>query len=137
MSEERQNPIVDIIGADKFSWLAESFSSNTTLSEVPQEILEPISRVKIAKRDFSSDPNAIIAIALLTFAYGIAGKMQEARHGSNDLMLIKVLAQSELDRRSGQRRLENPMWNRPVYELIAGEVGEKIRAERFMTNPVG
>lgn len=135
MAEEKQNPVIEMIGADKFSWLAESFSKETTLSDIPQDILETISRVDIAKRDFSSDPNAITAIALLTFAYGMAGKMQEARHGSNDLMLAKVLAKSELDRRAGKRRLENPMWGKPLWELIAGEVGERVRAERFMTNP--
>lgn len=135
MIQEPHDPIVEMIGADKFAWLTDSFSTDTRLSDMPLGILEVLSRLDAARRDFASDPNAVTGIALLTFAYGMAGKSQEARHGSNDLMLVKIMARNELERRTGKRRLENPMWNRPVVELITGEVGDRIRAEKFMTNP--
>jgi len=136
MTQEQQDPIVEMIGADRFAWLTNSFSRDTKLSDMPLDVLEVLSQLDAARRDLASDPNAITGIALLTFAYGMAGKRQEARHGSNDLMLVKIMARNELDRRSGKKRLENPMWSRPVVELITGEVGDRIRAEKLMTNPV-
>jgi len=135
MTEEPIHPVVDIIGAESFAWLSEHFSIKTTLLDVPVEILERVSHVDAVRRDFASNPDAITAIALVTFAYTLAGKRQEARYGSNDLLLVKVLARGEMARRSGERTLENPFWRAPLYELVTGEVGERIRGERFMTNP--
>jgi hypothetical protein len=36
---------------------------------------------------------------------------------------------------AGEAISENELWDAPVYDLITGEVGEKIRETRFMTNP--
>ena len=136
MNDTAANPIVDLVGEEFFSWLTRTFSRKTTLMDVPAGILERISRVDVTRRDYASDPNAVTAIALLTFAYGMAGKRQEARHGSNDLMLVKVLSRGELARRSGESTSNNLFLRAPLHELITGDVGERIRATRFMTNPV-
>jgi hypothetical protein len=136
MNDTANNPIVELIGEEFFAWLSGTFSRETTLRDVPAGILERICGVDVTRRNYASDPNAITAIALLTFAYGMAGKRQEARHGSNDLMLVKVLSQGELARRRGETTPRNPFWSMPLYELITGDVGERIRATRFMTNPV-
>lgn len=136
MNGKRRNPIVEIIGEENFAWLSGSFTTETSLDQVPEGILESVSRVDITRRDFRQDPRGITAIALVTFAYSLAGRVPEARHGSNDLMLVKVLAGKELARRRGEFNDLNPMWKRPLFELITGEVGERIRAARFMTNPV-
>jgi len=44
--------------------------------------------VDITIRDYSCDRNAVTAIALIIFAYQLAGKNQEPRYGSNDLLLL-------------------------------------------------
>jgi hypothetical protein len=49
---------------------------------------------------------------------------------------LKVLARSELSRRNGKRLSNNRLWNAPLYELITGEVGDRIRETKFMTNPI-
>ena len=77
-----------------------------------------------------------MSIALITFAYRMACKIQQAHYGSNDILLLKVLAKSERARRQGKRRADNKMWGAPLYELIAGEVGDRIRATKFITNPM-
>jgi hypothetical protein len=136
MSEKAPDPIVDLVGREIFSWLSGVFSRKTTLMDVPEEILERISRVEVTRRDYVSDPDSVTAIALLTFAYLMAGKRQEARHGSNDILLAKALSRGELARRSGKKTSENPFWKTPVYELITGEVGDRIRARHFITSPV-
>ena len=121
---------------DAFDWLSRRFSLETTLRDVPEEILDRVARVNVSRRDFAADPDAVTAIALLTFAYTLAGKTQEARHGTNDMRLVKVLARNELARRKGERAFRNPYWSAPLCELVTGEVGERIRSARFMTNPV-
>lgn len=136
MTHQETNPIVEMVGAEAFAWLSRRFSLETTLRDVPAEILERAARVNVARRDFASDPDAVTAIALLTFAYTLAGKTQEARHGANDMLLVKVLARNELARRRNERELRNPYWSAPLCELVTGEAGERIRAARFMTNPV-
>jgi hypothetical protein len=136
MNETETHPVVAMVGADAFDWLSRRFSPDTTLRDVPAEILERLARVNVTRRDYASDPDAVTAIALLTFAYTLAGKTQEARHGSNDMMLVKVLSRNELARRRGERDLRNPHWSAPLCELVTGEVGERIRSARFMTNPV-
>ena len=135
MTEEPTHPIVEIIGAECFAWLSGDFSRKTPLFDVPEEILKRVSRVDALQRDFSSDPDAITAIALVTFAYALAEKQQEARCGTHDLLLLKVLARGEMARRGGERRLQNPFWSAPLYQLITGEVGERIRGSRTMTPP--
>ena len=135
MTHAPTHPIVELIGAESFAWLSGSFSKATTLEDVPGEILDRVSRVNAVQRDFASNPAAVTAIALVTFAYSLAGKPQEARYGSNDLLLVKVLTRAEMARRNGERTLDNPFWRIPLHELITGEVGDRIRATRFMTNP--
>ncbi len=135
VKETADNPIVNLVGEEYFSWLSRTFSRKTTLMDVPTGILERISRLDITRRDYASDANAVTAIALLTFAYEMAGKRQETRHGSNDLMLVKTLSRGELARRSKETTLDNPFWKMPLYELITGQVGDRIRSTRFMTNP--
>ena len=78
-----------------------------------------------------------MSIALITFAYKMADKdkVQHPKYGSNDILLLKVLAKNEVSRRKGEKLSENKLWDAPLCELITGEVGEKIRASRFMTNP--
>lgn len=136
MNDAQSNPIVDLVGAEAFAWLSRRFSRDTTLQDVPEDILERVSRMDATRRDLASDPDAVTGIALLTFAYTLAGKTQEARHGTNDLMLVKVLCRNELSRRQGARTLTNPYWKAPLYDLITGPVGEGIRATPLMTNPV-
>ncbi|MFH1488221.1 MAG: hypothetical protein ABII06_04910, partial [Pseudomonadota bacterium] len=55
------------------------------------------------------------------------GQAQEARNGPRDILLLKVLAKNENARRSGKKPSENAMWNAPLFEIITGEVGERIR----------
>ena len=137
MTNDTANPIVELIGAENFSWLCNAFSRTTRLEDVPSAILEAVSRVDVTRRNLASDPNAVTAIALITFAYGLAEKPQKAQSGPNDLMLAKLLSRNELDRRGGRKRLDNPLWERPLYELITGRVGDRIRSVRLMTTPTG
>lgn len=65
-----------------------SFSPGTGLKDLPEEILDRASSVDITIRDYSRDRNAVTAIALIIFAYQLAGKNQEPRYGSNDLLLL-------------------------------------------------
>ena len=135
MNNESKNAIVEIIGGDCFEWLSREFHTETRLKDIPDEILALISSVDITIRDYAKDRNAIVSIALLTFAYKMADKVQHPKYGSNDILLLKVLAKNEVSRRKGEKLSENKLWDAPLWELITGEVGEKIRASRFMTNP--
>ncbi len=135
MNNESKNEIVEIIGANCFEWLSGEFDKKTRLKDIPDEILALTSSVDITIRDYARDRNAIVSIALITFAYKMADKVQHPKYGSNDICLLKVLAKSEVSRRGGKKLSENKLWDAPLYELITGEVGEKIRASRFMTNP--
>jgi hypothetical protein len=135
MGNESKNDIVEIIGANCFEWLSREFDKKTRLKDIPDEILALTSSVDITIRDYARDRNAIVSIALITFAYKLADKVQHAKYGSNDICLLKVLAKNEVSRRGGKTLSENKLWDAPLYELITGEVGEKIRASRFMTNP--
>ena len=136
MKHESVNPIVEMIGRENFEWLSEEFNKETRLSDIPDAILGRIRSMDITIRDYSRDLNAITAIALITFAYKMADKVQLPMYGSNDLLLLKVLASNEVKRREGERLPENKLWDAPVYELITGEVGERIRTTKFMTNPM-
>jgi hypothetical protein len=128
--------IVTMIGKENLQWLATEFCRETTLNDLPEEILDRAGSVDITLRDYSRDRNAVTAIALITFAYQLGGKRQEPRYGSNDLLLLKVLAVREKRRRAGSEPCDDPAWRLPLFELITGEVGEAIRATKFITNPL-
>jgi len=119
--------IVQIIGKPIFRWLVDQFDQNTTLKDLPEEILNRIVSLHLPIADYETDTNALTCIALITFAYKLAGRVQEPRNAEKDMLLAKVLAKNELARRTGKRVLANPQWSYPVYELIAGEIGDKIR----------
>lgn len=135
MNREAGIGIVEIIGMENFEWLSKGFTPETRLRDVPEEILNRLSLVDIAIRDYSADRNAIIAIALITFAYKMGGKIQSPQYGTNDILLLKVLAKNEILRREGNLSVQEP-WELPLFELITGEVGERIRATKLITNPV-
>jgi hypothetical protein len=47
----------------------------------------------VTLRDYSKDPNGLTAIALITFAYRMAGKSQVPHLGGKDILTVKVLAE--------------------------------------------
>jgi len=128
--------VVTMIGKENLQWLATEFCRETRLKDLPQQILDRVSSVNVTLRDYSRDPNAVTAIALITFAYQLGGKRQEPRYGSNDLLLLKVLAINEKKRRGENKTYDHPGWELPLFELITGKVGEAIRAAKFITNPM-
>jgi hypothetical protein len=131
-----QDTIVEIIGEDNFQWLTERFNWETTLEDLPREILERVASVDITIRNFLRDRNAVTAIALITFAYKMAGKAQRAQFGAKDITLLKVLAGNEKARRGGAEYSRHPMWGAPLFELITGEVGERIRSMGMLNSPL-
>ncbi|MGE5840495.1 MAG: hypothetical protein ACM34H_11205 [Deltaproteobacteria bacterium] len=128
--------IVAMIGKENLRWLAAEFGRETRLRDVPEEVLDRASAVDITLRDYGRDRNAVTAIALITFAYQIGQRRQEPRYGSNDLLLLKVLAKKEKRRRAENVPYDHPGLDRPLFELVTGEVGEAIRAAKFITNPL-
>jgi hypothetical protein len=137
MNEQRDTvDVIAMIGKENLQWLATEFCRETRLKDLPEDILDLASSVDITLRDYSRDRNAVTAIALITFAYQLGGKRQEPRYGSNDLLLLKVLADKEMRRRAENKPYDHPGWELPLFELITGEVGEAIRATKFITNPV-
>jgi hypothetical protein len=128
--------IVTMIGNEILQWLVAEFCRETRLKDLPKDIVERASFVDITLRDYSRDRNAVTAIALITFAYQLGGKRQEPRYGSNDLLLLKILAQKEKRRRAENIPYDHPGWELPLFELFTGEVGEAIRATKFITSPV-
>ena len=135
MNKKSDNPIVEIIGRDLFMWLSAEFTRDTRLADLPDEILDRIGDVNVTIRDYIRDKNAITAIALITFAYNMAEKEQQAMYGSNDILLVKALVKNEKARRLGKPVSESELWNAPLYDIITGAVGDKIRSTAFMTNP--
>jgi hypothetical protein len=135
MNQKKSHGIVDIIGQDIFRWLTDEFSEETRLKDVPEPILDRVCSVDITIRDYAGDRNAITSIALITFAYKMADKIQNPKYGSNDMLLLKVLAKNERLRREGNPMSPHRLWDAPLYALITEEVGERIRATKFMTNP--
>jgi hypothetical protein len=125
-----------MIGRENLQWLATEFRPDTRLKDLPEGILDRAISVDITLRDYSRDQNAVTAIALITFAYQLGGKRQEPRYGSNDLLLLKVLASREKRRRAENKPYDHPGLDLPLFELITGEVGEAIRATKFITNPL-
>ena len=134
MNQDLANQIHDIIGKENFEWLAKDFDTKTRLQDIPHEILERISVVDITAKDFSKDRNAITAIALITFAYGMADKVQHPKYASHDILLVKVLAKKERERRDGLGQSDHDAWHLPLFELITGEVGESIRGTKIITS---
>jgi len=128
--------VVTLVGKEALQWLATEFCRETRLKDLPEEILDRASSVDITLRDYSRDRNAVTAIALITFAYQLGGKRQEPRYGSNDLLLLKVLANKEKRRRAENKPYDHPGWSLPLFELFTGEVGEAIRATKLITNPI-
>ncbi|MBP1741347.1 MAG: hypothetical protein H6Q48_3640 [Deltaproteobacteria bacterium] len=128
--------IVAMIGKENLGWLAVEFCRETRLRDLPEVILDRASSVDITIRDYSRDRNAVTAIALITFAYQLGGKSQTPRYGSNDLLLLKVLAKTEKRRRTESKPYDRQALNLPLFELITGEVGEAIRTTKFITNPI-
>ncbi len=66
----------------------------------------------------------------------MAGKVQNACFGPKDMLLIKALALKEEARRSGEVILKNHLWERAVFDLVTGEVGERIREIRTINCPL-
>jgi hypothetical protein len=128
--------VVTMIGKENLQWLATEFSRETRLKDLPEEILDRACAVDITLRDYSRDRKAVTAIALITFAYQLGGKRQEPRYGSNDLLLLKVLAGREKRKRTENQPYDHPGMTLPLFELVTGEVGEAIRATKFITNPL-
>jgi len=126
--------IVEFIGKDTFKWLSTEFNKTTTLKDFPDEILDRIASVDITITDYASDKNSITSIAVITFAYGIAGKIQNAHFGANDILLVKILSKNEKVRRAGDNCSQHRMLDTPFFELITGPAGERIRAMRTMNS---
>jgi hypothetical protein len=127
--------IVEAIGPDILNWLSNEFRDDTPLMDIPDEIIRRIVSVDITTRDYMSNPDAITAIAVITFAYKLSGKRQVASHGGKDILLLKVLAKGEQARREGIEPEANPLWNSPLAELITGQVGDRIRNMKCMVSP--
>ncbi|MEA2039077.1 MAG: hypothetical protein U9N82_04500 [Thermodesulfobacteriota bacterium] len=126
--------ILEVVGREILQWLSGEFSKYTMLKEIPDEILNRMASVDIKIRDYSSDRNSITSIALLTFAYRMANKVQEARFGPNDILLLKVLAKTEKLRRQGKGHPQYELWDLPLCELITGEVGDRIRDVKMINS---
>ncbi len=104
--------------------------------DVPDEVLDRIGSVDITVRDYASNRDAITSIAVITFAYKLANNTQKAQFGAKDILLLKVLAKNEKLRREGKGHSHNRIWDAPLFELITGEVGERLRAMRTMNSPI-
>jgi len=128
-------PIIDAIGEEPFRWLSRTFDRKTTLRDVPEAILERVAAVDITVRDYGSDLNSITAIALITFAYQMAGRSPSPRSGPKDILLAKVLAGYELSRRRGGAGSRNPLWEAPLFDIIMGAAGEWVRAMGTINSP--
>ena len=131
-----KDPVVEMIGPNNFEWITRIFNRETTLRDIPDDIIERVASVDITLRNFARDRNAVTSIALLTFAYQMAGKAQLAKDGSKDILLVKVLAKNEKLRREGVKRSNNSMWKTPIFELITGKVGDKIREMKSLNGPL-
>ncbi|WP_028320121.1 hypothetical protein [Desulfatiglans anilini] len=130
-----ENPIVSLIGKESFRWLSGSFNQATLLAEVPYEILTAVAAIDVSTRDFGADRNAVTAIALVTFAYRLAGRRQQAHLGPRDLLLVKVLAKEELKRRDGRSAFLRVPEALPLFEIVTGEVGDRIRSMATINSP--
>ena len=127
--------IVEVIGKDVFQWLSMEFSNTTTLKDFPNEILDRIASVDITIRNYAGDKNAVTSIAVITFAYKMADKIQIASFGAKDILLLKVLAKNERLRRTRNNFIQHKILDVPFFELITGPVGERIRVMRTINSP--
>jgi len=128
--------IVAMVGKENLQWLATEFCRETRLRDLPEEILDRVSSVDIAIRDYRGNRNAVTAIALITFAYQLGAKRQESHYGSHNLLLLKVLAKNESRRRTDNKPYDHEALDLPLFELITGEVGSAIRAATLITKPI-
>jgi len=131
-----KNGIVEAIGRNSFEWLSREFDKRTTLKDIPDEILDRIAAVDMAIRDYISDKNAVTSIAVITFAYKMADRVQQARFGAKDILLLKVLARKEKSRREGKGGFNHAQLDLPLFELITGELGDRIRNMRTINSPI-
>ena len=131
-----KNGIVEAIGRDSFEWLSREFDKKTTLKDIPDEILDRIAAVDMTIRDYICDKNAVTSIAVITFAYKMADKVQQARFGAKDILLLKVLARKERSIRERKGGFNHTQWDLPLFELITGEVGDRIRNMRTINSPI-
>jgi hypothetical protein len=132
----QKNEIVETIGKDTFEWLQKKFDKKITLKDLPDEILDRIAEVDMAIRDYISDKNAVTSIAVITFAYKMADMVQQPRFGPKDILLLKILAKREKTRREGKTSLYNAQLDLPLFELITGELGDRIRSMRTFNSPI-
>lgn len=132
----QNHDIVEAIGKDSFAWLQKKFDKTTTLKDLPDGILYRIAAVDMSVRDYASDKNTVIAIALITFAYNLAGMVQQPRFGPKDILLLKMLAKREKTRREGQTGFDHAQLEHPLFELITGEIGGRIRSMRTINSPI-
>jgi len=131
-----EDPIIRLIGKESFQWLSQKFDRKSTLKDIPYETLARIESVDITTRNYAGDPNSVTCIALITFAYKMAGKDQKAPFGVKDILLLKVLAKEEKLRRKDKNPPRDMLWEAPLFEIITGEVGDRIRATRTMNSPI-
>ena len=127
--------VLEAVGESSFRWLSGEFNEQTTMRDIPDEILDALACTNMATRDYAADRNAIIAIAMITFAYRMAGKVQLASQGPKDILLLKVLAKEERARRRGTGGFKKAPREIPVFEIVTGEVGDSIRAMRTLNSP--
>lgn len=131
-----QNPIIKTIGKDSFEWLSSKFNKETTLRDLPDEILDRIGAVDITVRNYAGNEDAIMSIAVITFAYKMANGVQQAQFGAKDILLLKVLAKKEKLRREENSHFKYRIWDTPLFKLITGEVGDRIRNMQTMDSPI-
>ncbi len=131
-----ESPIVGIIGKDSFKWLSKDFCKETKLKDIPGEILERIAAVDTTIRDYTNDKNTITCIAVITFSYNMTDKIQQARFGPKDMLLLKVLAKREKSRREGREDNQDSRRDAPLFELITGPVGDRIRETGTINSPI-
>jgi len=131
-----KNGIVEAIGKASFEWLQKKFDRKTTLKDLPDDMLARIASVDMATRDYISDKNAVLSIAVITFAYKMANKTQQPRFGAKDILLLKILAKREIKRRGKNSALYRGQMDLPLFELITGELGDRIRRMRTFNSPI-
>lgn len=128
--------LVTAVGRENFLWLAKTFDRETRMGDLPDSILGRLCGVDLRLRDYANDPNSLTAITLITFAYQMAGRSQEPRYGPKDMLLVKALAQLEQRRRRSGAPPSGPSGSMPLYLLVTGEVGERIRRTKTMNSSV-
>ena len=124
--------VEDLIGRDLFLWISRVFNAQTTLNEIPDEIINRISSIDIASRAYQNDPKSLTAIAVITFAYKRAGRYQDMSVGPKDMLFMKVLAKKEKSRRKNAGPLSGHPFELPLCEIFAGEIGDRIRSVATM-----